>query len=257
MLLSYHLKLPILGSYLTRTSIWEARNSMQIVGNPFYIKSIQNDVNERPVLILDFPTSKTVFEHDILLQAKRLKRMKDCTIFTINKKQLFHQKKLNKQTYQYYLRWRNKIDSEHVFLFKSKMGALRDYSKIFSIQEEKLYPHKKYRIRFWMSFDGDNFGQDMINSSVFVQKEYANQVKWMTNVVNPMQSSTICNKSLLVDIQFTTDSIFSRKSKYSVYIKGDDFSTKQFKIESFWFYPENDTLVYSKNGLWINGNYYH
>jgi hypothetical protein len=89
--LSFHLKMPIMASFLSRTSVSDSKKMMQITGLGLYPKPLINDISDqRPFLLVVNKSSVTNEELQIIERAKPLFKSESFSLFELSKKDLFH-----------------------------------------------------------------------------------------------------------------------------------------------------------------------
>lgn len=269
-LFSYHLNLPVVGSYLTRTSIWESKNLMQLFSDNFYTKAIESDLpGNQPFLIIYDHSGLTCNESFYLEKAKVLIVHPYYTILEIQKKDFFEntagaalkafkviEPKLlykngflvNDTSKFIYYNDFEKINSPFSFRGKGALsGWMKDYTQLVSIKPSQLQLNKHYTIRFWMYNRGQNFGQDQLNSMVFMQEKAGNDIRWLDPIINPTTSQVINDGWSMIELPF----IPTRKdAQYDLMIKGDNYSNKKFIIDDLLIY-DNALEIYrlTPNGL--------
>ena len=193
-ILSYHLKLPIMASYLTRTSIWESKNLMQLFSDNFYKKAIEDDLTDnRPFLVVYDHSALSGNESYFLNKSRVVFESPDYTILEIAKKALFEntaseevkayeakvQNLMSKKGFMVgdtskYFYYNGFEDSKSDVSFRGK-GALnswmKDYTLPVKIMPGELKKDQVYTVRFWMYNKGNNYGQDQLTVSVFMQEK--------------------------------------------------------------------------------------
>ncbi len=257
-LYSYHSSLPILGSYLTRTSIWESKNIVQTMSPGYYEKNIIPDIkSDKPFLIIFSKEGLSKYEKDILDRAKPIRKNNEFELYTISTNDLF------KNTTQNEIDFYHKIESQltenkgflssdtNAFLYfdgfddkksihiLSGGGALsgpkKNYYKLASFKAGTFEVSTKYTASFWMYNQGENFGQDMLNCMFILQEKDAENSKW-SKIVNPMHSLVINNDWTLVEMNFELN---KPKAEITFLLKGNDLSKKDIYIDELMIYKSN------------------
>ncbi len=259
MLFSYHLGLPTFGSYLTRTSIEESKNNMQLLGAYFYPKNIERDIpNKKPYLIVATGDEFDADELQLLEKATLLTKREAYALYALGYDELFASSAKNE-----WQRFDDKkpelverngfltADSTGFFVFidfeneaKSPSFAVKNgsyigthykYNNVFQIASEELLPNKKYILRFWMYNQGENFGQDALPGTVYVQKEVNGNHTWVTGRIDPRNSHQILGNWSMVEVAFTTT---NESCNYELIIKGNDNNEHPFYVDDLLFYEE-------------------
>jgi len=263
-LFSYHLNLPIIGSYLTRTSICESKNIMQLLASNFYYKKIQNDLpNDKPFLLLCLNNHLNTTETNYLKKAKSLIKRDEYNIYEINIDAFF--KNTATEEIEHFNKIKDRLFEKDGFLVSDTSlyfsfidfeqpnsdisfsgengcykGLQKNYNQIFSIKKGQLDLNKKYTIRFWMYNDGENCGQDCLGGMIIIQKKSDEKLEWLKPIVNAGNSHEINDKWSLVEISFDhTD----EEAIYDLLLKGSNFSEKTIFLDDLLFY-DNELVIY-------------
>jgi len=267
-LISYHTNLPLMSSFLSRTSIWESKKLMQLFAPSFYDKKVKNDLNLlKPILVLrNLNDTLSDFENQIFSMSKFVYKNKQIALYSISIKDFF--KKSNQREYKNFtskkevLKFKNGFyisdsrkffrynDFEKSFSNRTKngngafKGGLKEYSEIISLASNDLQFGRKYKIRFWVYNGGKNFGQDRLSSSVFIINHKTKN--WISTVVSPMNSTIIDGDWSLVEIDFEKQ---KENEQYDLLIKGDDFSKMDVIIDDLLIYDAELDIYkeYTKN----------
>ena len=87
---SYHLGLPMVDSYLTRTSIPESKHVMQLLASDFYDKEIQYHLkSDKPFLVICSNQGLGKADSNLLRKAVLLVKREDYSLYEIGKASLF------------------------------------------------------------------------------------------------------------------------------------------------------------------------
>jgi hypothetical protein len=261
---SYHLGLPIVGSYLTRTSIHESKNIMQLFASNFYHKNIQQDLpSDKPFLLLCLNGYLNSTETDYLKKATLLIKRDEYSIYEINPDVFFEN--TASEEFEKFNEVKNKLFEKDGFLvsdtslffkfadynnpnnnisFYGNNGCYSGYQKfyntLFIIKKGVLSLNKKYTARFWMYNEGENFGQDCLTGMIFFRKKKENHIDWLQPVVTATNSQEINGDWSLVEISFEHN---DNEAAYDLLFKGSDIAEKIIYIDDFLFY-DNDLAVY-------------
>lgn len=88
--LSAHTGLPIIGNNLTRTSITESKNLVQLMSPAYYPKKIESDFNSnQPILVIAQSAKLTSYEAKVLEKANLYKSYSKFSVYTLSPKHLF------------------------------------------------------------------------------------------------------------------------------------------------------------------------
>jgi len=258
-LFSYHLNLPVVGSYLTRTSIRESKNLMQLFSDNFYTKAIKHDLpGNQPFLIIYDHSGLTSNEKFYLEKAKVLVVRPEYTILEIQKADFFENTAgaalksfkaieirllpkngflVNDTSKFFYYNDFEKINSPFSFRGKGALsGWMKEYTQLVSIKPGQLQPNTHYTIRFWMYNKGQNFGQDQLNSIIFMQEKLGNDIKWLDPFINPTTSQVITDGWSMIELPFIPT---NKDAQYDLMIKGDNYSIKKFTIDDLLIYDSS------------------
>lgn len=262
-LYSYHLNLPIVESYLTRTSLHESKNIMQLLASNFYYKNFQNDLpNDKPFLLLSLNGCLDSTETDYLKKATLLVKREEYSIYEINTK-VFFENTASKE-FETFNEVKDKLFEKDGFLvsdtslffkfidFKNTesdisfsgnngcySGIQYKYHTLFSIEKGKLPLNRKYIARFWMYNDGENFGQDCLLGMIFYKKINGDKTIWLTPV-SAINSHEINGKWSLVEVLLENN---DKEASYELTYKGGDLGEKIIHIDELLFY-DSELLIY-------------
>lgn len=260
--ISYHTGLPILGAYLTRTSIWESKNIMQVMSPGYYKKAILPDLySDKPFLIVYSDEALSQYEKAILDRATLIYTGNDFKLFKISKAGLF--KNTARQEIDNFEKMKPGLFLKDGFLTNDTTGFLyydgfeqtisgiafrgkgayrgpkKNWNKIAVIGKNNFEKGTKYTVAFWMYNQGENFGQDVVNSLFIVQERKNGKVKWIATS-NPMNSEVIDGDWSLVELDFMVN---DPASQTEFIVKGNDRSKKTVTIDDVFIYKTN-TLNY-------------
>ena len=253
---SYHLNLPIMGSYLTRTSIWESKNLMQLFSDNFYKKAIQNDLpGNKPFLVIYDHSGLTQNESYYLNKAKILIKNPAYTILEIEKEAFFENTAKKEiaafKAIEHHLLYKKGFlvndtsrfiyyndfeTSKSEFAFRGKgalSGKMKDITQLASFKSGELKPNEHYTIRFWMYNNGRNYGQDQLGSMVFIQEKAGTDVRWIDPIISPTNSQVINDAWSMIELPFIPT---RQDAEYDLMMKGDDYSDIKFIIDDVLIY---------------------
>jgi len=265
MILSYHSGIPIMGTYSTRTSIPESKNLIQLLSPDFYGKKIQSDIkSDKPFLVIYSKDDLSEYESNILGKCQVIYSNSEYSLLSISKELLFENS--SRKEIENFEKIRNQLskskgflttnnDSNSIILYNSfenspqkisfrgtgsYKGQMGNYNELADIDINKLKLEKEYLISFWMYNEGSNFGQDALNSMVFINLvDEKNNSQWVS-VTNPAYSVVIDDSWSQVEMSFLIKTI---PKKMTLYLKGDDQLKKSFFIDDLLI-REKGTDVY-------------
>jgi hypothetical protein len=261
---SYHLKLPIIGSFLSHTSIHESRNIMQLLASNYYNKDYQVDLpNNKPFLLICLNRKTSDTENEYIKKAKLLVQREEYSLYEIapdvffrnsapeefdqfyqKKDNLFAKKGFLVSDTSLYFSFTDFAQAGSKISFSGNNGSLTDVQRgfhiIFSVKNTSLTLHKKYTVRFWMYNDGANYGQDRLAGWIFFQKHKGSSVEWLDPIVCGCNSHEINNKWSLVELSFEHN---DPEASYDLILKCDATAEQTFYIDDLLFY-DHDLAIY-------------
>lgn len=256
-LFSYHTGLPSTGCYLTRISIWESKNLMQLFSPNFYDKAIRADLpSEKPFLLVYSNEPLSPYEQAVYDRGRVVFSHPDFTLLRLEKNAFFESPVPGLYAeYEALLPTLHKkdgfwvTDSTKFFRYLdfetetyrgpahsgngSITGRIADYNSLAKIDGKDLTPDTPYTIRFWIYNNGNNYGQDVLNSMVFVnQKKKNGEGKWL-DIQNPSYSQVIDGDWSMVEVPFTPD---DPDAEYDLTLKGNERVKTSFIIDDILIY---------------------
>lgn len=273
MVLGYHSNLPLVANYSTRTSLWEAKNSMQIISPVFYSKPFEKDIaDERPFLIVYRNEELLEFEQELLNRSKEIYRNSEFAFYEVSKANLFSSdaskwlanfdsKKdqllrngdflLDTKDSNEYFFFENFESTPNKIHFRGK-GALHvpksGYTLLKKFEIGELEEGKEYIASFWLYNAGKNYGQDLPNGLFFLQVEDEN-LEW-THIHNIDAGLSINGNWSLIEMKFTG----LKNVGSSLYIHGDNFIV-YWDIDDFMIRPVTTTVYREDKGeLFMNNH---
>ena len=263
--LSFHLKMPIMASFLSRTSVSDSKKMMQITGLGLYPKLIENDIsNPRPFLLVVNKTSVTNEELKITQRAKPLFTSETFSLFELSKEELFHDERMdlwNKATTQTEnLANPNEVVYENFegiglngLLSKtSKQIEGGVYSVLHSIEKGRFQKDQEYILSMWMNNAGSNSGQDQLSGYCFIEKNYNNEKAWITGTISPNQSTNIFGDWSFVEVHFWGQ---EPDASYDIMFKRDGYINHPIEIDHLLIRPANKD--YRNVFKWKNDSIMH
>ncbi|MBT3209854.1 MAG: hypothetical protein HN704_13870 [Bacteroidetes bacterium] len=272
---SYHKKLPILGSYLARTSIWESKNIVQLISPDYYEKEIEKDIfSNKPFLIISSNETITDYEQMLIQKCDTIYTSNEFSLLSISLEKLFDESEKN-SIVEDFIEKRDSLlfvndfflsdytdlidfddfeDSKSQISYRSNgafKGTKNGYSLLAKIDSSLFVENQEYVASFWIYNCGENYGQDVLNSLFIVQEDNGISVKW-NSIFNPSHSFIIDNCWSLVECNFK---IKNEKSSISFLLKGDDNTGKNIYVDDLLIYKK-DAEVYqeNKNELFFNNH---
>ena len=261
MLFSYHFKLPILGNYLTRISIKESKNVMQILSNSFYEKEMAKDISsKKPFLLICSKEELTENEQTLLNKSHLIKTNKKFSIYEIGAKELFEN--TAKKEFDAYFKAKPHLIAKEGFLFsdtsnfffyndfenlKNKIthsgnGSLKlnkkGVNQIFTIEGSHLNVNKKYVASFWLY----NKGQDRLNNCEILQKNTSNNITTSLKKYKPMESEIISGDWSMIKMKFQINDL---KEDIIFEFQGFDIENSNMYLDDL-FVHEEKTLIYKE-----------
>jgi hypothetical protein len=263
-LYSYHLKLPLIASFLSHTSIRESKNMMQLLASNFYSKNYQIDLSsKKPFLLLCLNGKTSRAENEYIKKAMPLITHEEYSLYEINPEVFFRNTAFEEM--QAFANKKDSLFAKNGFLvsdtsqyfsftdfakagcpisFSGNNGCLTDvqrgYHTLFSVKHTALSLHKKYTVRFWMYNDGENYGQDRLAGWIFFQKHKGSSVEWLDPITSGSSSHEINNKWSMVELSFDHA---DPEADYDLILKCNDIAEQTFYIDELLFY-DNDLLIY-------------
>ena len=275
MVLAYHTGIPIVCANLTRTSIKESKNIVQLVSPDFYTKEIQNDLpDNKPFIVIRTKDNITNYEQDILSKCKPIYLSDEISIYSLDRIDLFRN---NAQTiYAKYKQLEPKLFRKEQF-YVTKDSSFLYYSSFEDLKSDKPYrgkggfqsvkrgkntfvefaPNtfstgKKYHVSIWMN----NSRQDALNDWFrFIVEEYNEESNtWETTTYFPEQSEVINGDWSLIEGTFA---VKNPKNKISIVTKGKDDSKGPLFVDDI-LVKEEGVDIYSlsdyKDKLFFNNH---
>ena len=263
---SYHLNLPMVNSYLSRTGIAESKNIMQLLGAGFYNKEIEKDIkSNKPFLIICGNKGLSIADKSLLNKAKLLIERDEYSFYEVDKNTLFENnahiefQKFNSKKATLFAKNAFMVSDTSLYFSYTDFdqykdapfnknnacfnGLQKDYSTIFSIKGSELNDSSTYIARFWMYNNGDNFGQDCLNGMIFFTKTKNGKEDWIFPLYNARESHDINGNWSLTEAQLTN---IDKEADYSLLIKGSDISKMSFYIDHLLFY-DHKLDIYKTN----------
>ncbi len=224
-LVSFKTGIPLLSSYLARTSIKESKLLIQLISPVCYLKPIKQQFKEKkPFLIIYSKELLTENESYILKRSVKLAEYHEFSLYQLDFDSLFRYYKkpeLLDTSLILHDGFENKITSP---TYKGKgayRGKMADWNILYKFDADSVILGQNYEISFWMYNCGPNYGQDKLNSMVFIDYENtAGEKEWLS-MVNPSNAETIDGCWSKVTLEVKIDTSKSKTSKFQLILKGD------------------------------------
>ena len=264
-LLSFHLKMPIMASFLSRTSVSDSKKMMQITGLGFYPKPLKNDIADpRPFLLVVSKTSVTSEELKIVERAKPVFESESFLLFEISKDALFHDERL--ETWEKNIQQTENLAGSNEIIYENfengnHTGLLSKSSKqidggVFSIlhhiKKGRIQKDQEYILSMWMNNAGPNSGQDQLSGYCFIEKNYNNEKTWITGTISPNQSTNIFGDWSLVEVHFWGQ---EPEASYDIMFKRDGYINHPIEVDHLIIRPVNKD--YRSIFVWKNDSIMH
>ncbi len=269
-LFSYHLNLPMFNSYLTRTSICESKNSMQLMSSEFIEKTIKNDLkSDLPFLVIRSNEALNQNEERLLAKSTKILANSDFALYEISpdhwfetNSELIHQKYLGEKDSLFNVNGFKVTDTTLFFQYEDfkdwetqeYVGPQNNYNTLYTVDGRLLKPTETYVCRFWVRNAGENCGQDQFNGLAYINEDLNGQDTWLNSTV--IQSSfEIQGDWTMVELSLSN---INPQAEYSVVVLGGERSKELYTIDHLLFYnkalevfkEEESELFY--NGYFIN-----
>ena len=273
MLMSYHSEIPLFANYSTNTSISESKNLIQVLSPGFYPKVVINDIkSEKPFLIIYSNEELTVYEQAILDKGTKIYSDNDYSLYSVTKDELF--RNTSAEEIRNFEQLRDRLtdvngflltvsdsiasvvdtnavisynsyeDTPQVMSFRGKgayYGEMKNYNHLATFDPSRLNKDKEYVASYWMYNDGENYGQDALNSMTFIEsKDKDGKVINWFGMTNPARSFVINGSWSLIELTFK---IPDGAKSITICLKDDDDSKIKFHVDDILIRAK-DTDVY-------------
>jgi len=255
---SFHTKLPILGSHLTRNGIQEAKNICQVISPNWYKKAVISDIHtKKDILIVKSSNNLNPYEQNILSKATMIYSSEKMEYYKLAYDSLFAfnpEQKINEfisdslgmtkfgdfysNTNQPFLY--QSYDTLASSLTHCGMGALtlkRKQNEVFLkfYGDSLTQTEQNYTVSFWVYNCGKNFGQDILNFNVIIESiSPEGELKWDV-LFKPSNSTIIKDCWSLVELPFTVKKGYT----YHLIKSSSDKKLPDIIIDDLFIYPQN------------------
>lgn len=267
-LFSYHLNLPMVNSYLTRTAIDESKKIMQLLSKDFYKKPILSDLkNSKPFLVVCHHNQLSFADEVFLEKAKLLLKREDYSLYEIspskininsadklyddfssNMSTLYKKEGFLVSDTSLYFRYNDFNDTSIYVSLNGRgtyIGLQKGYNSILKIRGEELDENKNYIARFWMLNNGEKNGQDYLNGMIFFNKKNEEKGEWIFPLTDARNSHNIKGDWTLVEVELSS---IDKSFNYELLIKGPDRSKQYYYIDDLLFYDSELDIYKNENG---------
>ncbi len=263
-LFSYHTGLPMISSYLTRTSIHESKKIMQLLAANYYQKDIKNDLpSQKPFLLVCLNGYLNSKEAEYVKKATLICTRDDYSLYEIRPEVFFEN--IAEEEFRNFDVIKDSLFEKRGFLVSDTsllfayddfaneatditfsggrgchFGPQKDYHILLKIEKGRLPLHKKFTARLWMYNQGDNFGQDCLSGMFFFQKNKDGQVEWLQPMTSAGNSHEINGNWSLVELSLDHQ---DADAAYELVYKGSDLAEKTMYVDDLLFY-DSDLIIY-------------
>lgn len=258
-LFSYHTGLPMISSYLTRTSIHESKNIMQLLASNFYQKKIRDDLPvNKPFLLVCLNGYLNSKEAEYVKKATLICARDDYSLYEISPEVFFEN--TAKSEFSAFEEIKDSLYEKQGFLVSDTslifayddlanegtdiafsggggchFGHQKDFHILLKFEKGVLPLNHRFIARLWMYNDGDNFGQDCLNGMFFFQKNKDGQVEWLQPMTSAGNSHEIYGNWSLVEISLEPA---DAEASYELVYKGSDLAEKTVYMDDLLFYDD-------------------
>lgn len=233
---SYHLGLPMVNSYLTRTSIHESKKTMQLLASDFYEKTLRNDLkSNRPFLVICSNDGLSKADSSLVRKSKIITRNENYSLYEIDKAALFSNSAGIES---------NKFMQKKELLIQKAGFLVSDTNLFFSFIDFNKLSTASIQPDIAASFDQDNvivFDRDNVassdqdNSASFYQDNATYFGQYNTTYFDPDSSISFSqNNGFFIGLQREYNTIFS--------VDGSALDDSADYITRFWIYNDGENF---------------
>ncbi|MDG1914489.1 MAG: hypothetical protein P8I55_07845 [Crocinitomix sp.] len=239
---SYHTKLPLVNANLTRVSVNESKNIVQLISPSYYRKELQNDLKSaKSFLIVKVNEELSKYENDLYKKATSVYKRNNIELLAITPQVLFENTgEIEKQKFEllkdslsqnqgfyvsdansfvYYNNYEN-MPSEFCFRGKGAYEGVKKGKNIFAEFEPNTFTNEKeYHISMWMH-NGEKDALNLWLRLIVEEYDEANE-EWFSTTLLPEYSEVIYGDWSLVEGTFK---IKDANNKVYIVSKGKDNS---------------------------------
>jgi hypothetical protein len=221
--LSHHLGLPIAAAYLTRLSIPESRNVIQLLSDNYYPKEIEKDLkNRKDFLLLVTSSELNRNEKELIQRSVQIQQNDDFTLYRLPYDSLFLDLRPSAQekyvdvknhgtffqncfvsdtsTFFYYNSFETELSTTAHFGMGAKTIDPSENQPLLTIDASKLDTTKTYLCRFWLKHFDKTTGKLTISGEVNFEYLSNGKVVNHSRKIQPRASLTLDGDWCLVEI---------------------------------------------------------
>ncbi len=272
--MSYHTGLPLVNASLTRTSVWESKNIVQLISPDFYPKAIKQDLpSDKPFLVVKAPLPTTDNEKALLEKGTFIFKNRSIELYSITTEDLF-KSSASKVVAQFreaeasLFPQKDFLVSDTSFLFyddyenRSSDTTFRGKGAFASVKKGRnllaqfgpgtFEKEKAYHLSLWM-YNGE---PDALNLwfRLIVEEYDPNLEKWYTTVIFPEFAETIYRDWSLVEGTFKATNaqniisiITKGKANSKALLHADDLLVREAGIDIYKVDTITNTLFYNNH----------
>jgi len=277
MIISYHTGIPVVCANLSRSSVRESKNIVQIVSPDFYNKEILYDLpGNKPFLVIRTTDNITNYEEDVFMKCEPIYVNDEISVYSLKKEELFKNnaqtlydkfKQIKPQLYkreQFYMSNNSSfvyyngfedLKSDKPFRGRGGFQSVKKGKNTFAEFAPRTFSAgKKYQVSIWM-FNGS---EDALNDWFrFIIEEYDEAKNtWMSTTYFPENSEVINGDWSLVEGTFE---IKDPDNKIFIVTKGkddakaalfiDDLLIKEEGVDIYSLDENKDKLFYNNHEI--------
>lgn len=273
MLFSAYTGLPQLSTYLTRTSVPESKNIVQLMSPPWYPKEIAKDLtDQRDFLIITSGEAISSYEKMLLSRSEQLFTSENLSLYKISKEALLANNA--EQMINDFISMQDDLYEQEEFLTSDSAAwfyfdsfdkqntdtSFRGTAAYSGMKQGKntfaaLAPHtfssgKTYIVSAWMYNDN----KDALNLWFrFMVEEYdVKQDSWYISTMLPEQSEVIYGNWSLIELKFTVQ---NGANEVAIVSKGKDNSKAALYLDELLIREEGtDVYRFQEDALFLNNH---
>jgi hypothetical protein len=232
-ILSNKSALPLVSSYLARTSINESKQLMELLSPSEFDKPVINVFkNQKPILVLYSRENLSKNESDLLKRAQLITGSSQFELYRLEFDSLFKVSSCRKSKKNYIHASFDNIIAPITYKGKGAfMGKMKNWNIIYDFAPDTIKNGQVYLVSFWIYNCGYNCGQDKLNSMVFIDYENSTGEKEWLSLTNPANSETIDGCWSKVELNLKIETKKSKTSKLQLILKGNDLLDMDFIID--------------------------
>ena len=261
--------MPIMAQHSTRSSIWQAKNLLQLLSPNYYHKNIISDLKSRKKFLVVYSNEPLNSYEQYFLDKSNLIFKNDMySLCSLDFDRLFENTAI--EEIQNFNKVKNALQKKNGFLVSDSSsfvyfkdfedtpndtsfdgkgafkGKLRDINTIGEIPPHSLKADKEYIASFWQYNNGENYGQDVMCTAI-IQEGDGNKLDWIASA-GAGYSECINDNWSLIEIRFK---IKDTNDKISILAEGINNSKHFVHIDNLLIRESNCTVykvLEEKNG---------